>query len=135
MCLLQSAPSVIVENIALFLHISAASSSQTASLIKEFALNSGILLQHFYSAIFSPLGGQQFLSRYLCSLWMSGPPDCAEKQLLKRIVPPGFLPYLAMPALSEAGKSFIYLFFQCTTVSITVRVLRSCHHFHRGRTA
>ena len=45
--------------------------------------------------------GQRFLSRYLCSLWLSGPSDCDEKRLLKRMVPGGFLNYLTMPSLSR----------------------------------
>ncbi len=108
--LLQSSSAVLVQNAALFVHILLIKSIKTASLIKESVLNSGFLLQHFYNAIFSPLEGQRFLSRYLCSLWISGPSDCSEKQLLSRMLPAGFLPYLAMPILSEAGESVSYFY-------------------------
>ena len=103
MYLLESKASVIIENTVLFLYILTIHSPQTALLVKEVALNSGILLDHFFNSIFSPIDGQKFLSRYLCSLWFSGSADCAEKQLLKRLVPPGFLSFLSMPILSEAG--------------------------------
>ena len=104
MSLLQSKAAVLVENAVLLLHLLSRNSPETASLIREIALGSGMLLQDFYSAIFSHSEGQQFLSRMLCSLWFSGPSDCPEKQLLRRIVPPGFMPYLAMPILSTEGK-------------------------------
>jgi hypothetical protein len=110
MSLLQSNASIIIENTVLLLHILTTHSPQTNIRIREVALNSGILLQHFYSAVFSSLEGQRFLSRHLCALWFSGPPDSAEKNLLKRMIPAGFLPYLAMPILSEAGKSFASYF-------------------------
>lgn len=45
--------------------------------------------------------GQRFMSRYLCSIWFAGSDDCDEKRLLRRIVPQGFLTYLAMPLLSR----------------------------------
>ena len=32
---------------------------------------------------------------------MAGSPDCDEKQLLARMLPSGFLPYLTMPPLSD----------------------------------
>ena len=75
--------------------------SAGALAIREAALSSSIGLQHFYQATFSPLEGQRFLSRYLCSLWFSGPAACDEKRLLKRMVPHGFLSYLNMPPLSR----------------------------------
>jgi len=53
-------------------------------------------------AVFSPSSCQRFLSRYLVTLWMSGSPACAEKQLLARMLPSGFLPYLKMPLLSDS---------------------------------
>ena len=48
--------------------------------------------------------GQRFLSRYLCSLWFSGPKECDEKRLLRRMVPHGFLTYLGMPPLSRVEE-------------------------------
>ncbi len=100
MALLQSPTSVIAENAALILRILTTRSPKVAQLVKEASLTSGILLSHFYHATFSPSEGQRYLSRYLCKLWMSGPSVCPEKQLLKRMIPAGFIPYLSMPHLS-----------------------------------
>ncbi|GKY91883.1 hypothetical protein MPSEU_000159900 [Mayamaea pseudoterrestris] len=97
---LRSKSPCVIENTALLLHLLSDHAPQTAAAIRDAALSSSILLHHFYAAIFSPLEGQRFLSRYLCSLWMSGPMDCDEKRLLKRMVPAGFLAYLNMPLLS-----------------------------------
>jgi hypothetical protein len=104
MSLLQSKASIIVENTAVLLHILTLQSVDVAPRIKEIALGSGILLQHFYGAIFSVLQGQRFMNRLLCTIWFSGPSDGSQKLLLKRIIPAGFLPYLSMPILSEEGK-------------------------------
>jgi len=98
---LRSQTPFVIENTALLLHLLSTHAPETASSIRDAALSSGILLQHFYAAIFSPMEGQRFLSRYLCSLWLCGPMDCDEKRLLKRMVPHGFLTYLNMPALSR----------------------------------
>lgn len=97
---LRSKTPSVIENTALLLHLLSTHAPSTAAAIRDAALSSAILLHHFYAAIFSPLEGQRFLSRYLCSLWLSGPMDCDEKRLLKRMVPHGFLSYLNMPALS-----------------------------------
>jgi hypothetical protein len=94
----------VTENAALLLHLLSTHAPTVASAIRESALSSAILLQHFHAAIFSPLEGQRFLSRFLCSLWLTGPMDCDEKKLLKRIVPRGFLPYLQMPLLSRVEE-------------------------------
>lgn len=97
---LRSHTPCVIENTALLLHLLSTHAPETAAAIRDAALSSSILLHHFYAAIFSPLEGQRFLSRYLCSLWMSGPMSCDEKRLLKRMVPTGFLAYLSMPPLS-----------------------------------
>ena len=97
---LRSQTPCVIENTALLLHLLSSHAPQTAAAIRDAALSSSILLQHFHAAIFSPLESQRFLSRYLCSLWMAGPMDCDEKRLLKRMVPAGFLAYLNMPLLS-----------------------------------
>ncbi len=72
--------------------------------IRECALSSGIVLQHFYWAIYSPFDTQRQLSRYLCTLWFSNSSSnnetTPEKQLLHRILPHGFFAYLKMPLLS-----------------------------------
>lgn len=94
----------VIENTALLLHLLSSHAPATASEIRDAALSSGILLQHFHAAIFSPLEGQRFLSRYLCSLWLSGSLDCDEKRLLKRMVPSGFFGYLKMPMLSRVEE-------------------------------
>jgi DnaJ family protein C protein 13 len=98
---LRSSTPFVIENSALLLHLLSTHAPSTATDIRDAALGSGILLHHFHAAIFSPLEGQRFLSRYLCSLWLSGPNDCDEKRLLKRMVPSGFLGYLKMPLLSR----------------------------------
>jgi DNAJ protein RME-8 N-terminal len=101
--LYQQTPFVL-ENTALLLHLLNSHAPTVAGAIREAALASGVLLHHFHSAIFSPMAGQRFLSRFLCSLWLSGPPDCDEKKLLKRMVPRGFIPYLKMPPLSRTEE-------------------------------
>ncbi|CAJ1946333.1 unnamed protein product [Cylindrotheca closterium] len=101
--LYQQTPFVI-ENSALLLHLLSTHAPEVSVHIRESALSTAILLHHFHAAIFSPLEGKRFLSRFLCSLWLSGPVDCPEKKLLKRIVPSGFLGYLKMPPLSRAEE-------------------------------
>mmetsp|Transcript_6988 Transcript_6988/g.16332 ORF Transcript_6988/g.16332 Transcript_6988/m.16332 type:complete len:3227 (-) Transcript_6988:18-9698(-) len=101
--LYQQTPFVI-ENSALLLHLLSTHAPEVSGDIRESALSTAILLHHFHAAIFSPLEGKRFLSRFLCSLWLSGPVDCPEKKLLKRIVPSGFLGYLKMPLLSRAEE-------------------------------
>lgn len=101
MAALRSSTPFVIENVALLLHLLGTHAPVTAAEIRDAALSSATLLQHFHSAIFSPMEGQRFLSRYLCSLWMSGPMECDEKRLLKRMVPSGFLNYLSMPPLSR----------------------------------
>jgi hypothetical protein len=98
---LRSPTPFVIENTALLLHLLSTHDPETSTAIREAALGSGLLLQQFHAAIFSPLEGQRFLSRYLCSLWLSGPMDCDEKRLLKRMVPSGFIGYLKMPPLSR----------------------------------
>jgi len=100
MALLGSSASVLAENASLFVRILTARSPKTTIAMRESALTSGVLLNHFYQAIFSSSEGQRHLSRYLCSLWMSGS-NCPEKILLKRMIPIGFVSYLSMPILSE----------------------------------
>lgn len=99
--MLRSSCSIVVENAALLLKTISTFNPQTATRIRESSLSSGTLLHHFYCAIYSPGEGQRFLSRYLVGLWMSGLPSTSEKQLLNRMLPSGFLPYLSMPLLSE----------------------------------
>ena len=99
--MLRSRCAIVVENAALLLQIVTQYQPQTAILIRQSALNSALVLRHFYRGIFSPSESQRFLSRYLVSLWMTGKAECDEKQLLARMIPSGFLPYLAMPPLSD----------------------------------
>ncbi len=98
--LYQQTPFVL-ENSALLLHLLSSHAPGVADAIREASLASGILLHHFHAAVFSPMAGQRFLSRFLCSLWLSGPMNCDEKRLLKRMVPRGFISYLKMPPLSR----------------------------------
>lgn len=101
--LYQQTPFVI-ENSALLLHLLSTHAPKVAAAIREAALSSAILLHHFHAAIFSPLEGQRFLSRFLCSLWLAGPMDCDEKKWLRRTVPRGFMGYLKMPPLSRVEE-------------------------------
>jgi DnaJ family protein C protein 13 len=94
----------VLENSALLLHLLNTHAPTVADAIREASLASGILLHHFHAAIFSPMAGQRFLSRFLCSLWLTGPMHCDEKRLLKRMVPRGFSSYLKMPPLSRAEE-------------------------------
>ena len=99
--MLESPVPIIIENTALILQMLSTNSPETARGIREDALSSAMILHHFYLAIFSPLEGQRYLSRYLCSLWFAGPGGCQEKRLLRHMVPNGFLAYLKMPLLSQ----------------------------------
>lgn len=101
---LRSETPFVIENTSLLLHLLSSHAPATAAAIRDAALSSGILIQHFHAAIFSPLEGQRFLSRYLCSLWLSGPMTCDEKRLLKRMVPSGFMGFLTMPILSKTEE-------------------------------
>ncbi|GMH66879.1 hypothetical protein TrRE_jg7825 [Triparma retinervis] len=99
--MLRSPCALIVENAALLLQMIVSHKPQVSMLVRDAALSSATLLRHLYNAIFSPSSAQRFLSRYLVTLWMSGTENCPEKQLLKRILPSGFMPYLQMPPLSN----------------------------------
>ena len=97
---LNSETPFVTENAALLLHLLATHAPETSAAVREVALGSATLLKHFHASIFSPMEDQRFLSRFLCSLWLSGPPTCSEKRLLRRMVPHGFFAYLKMPLLS-----------------------------------
>jgi hypothetical protein len=99
--LLNGSCSVISENIVLLLQVISNYSMANSNLLRELSLSSGLLLKHFYLAIYGSDEGQRYLSRFLCSIWLSGPPECAQKQFLKRLVPSGFMSYLNVPALSS----------------------------------
>ncbi|TMW60830.1 hypothetical protein Poli38472_000872 [Pythium oligandrum] len=73
-----------------------------AMRIRDAALAEGIVLRHFYQAIFDPSFDQRAVSRYLISLWMSHHPP--SKELLARMIPRGFLPYLDEPMPSAAEQ-------------------------------
>jgi hypothetical protein len=92
---LRSPTPYVLENTALLLHL--LSQHAVAEQIREAALGSGLVLEHFFKAIFSPLEGQRFLSRYLCSQWLT-------ERLIKRMVPIGFLSYLSMPTISRVEE-------------------------------
>ena len=99
--MLHSSCPIVVENTALLLKTLSSFHSPTSSLIRQSALSTGSLLHHFYYSIYSPVESQRFLSRFLINFWMIGPKTCSEKQLLRRMLPSGFLPYLNMPLLSQ----------------------------------
>ncbi|GLD91912.1 hypothetical protein PINS_up000445 [Pythium insidiosum] len=71
-----------------------------ASQIRDAALAEGIVLRHFYQALFDTCYDQRAVSRYLISLWMSNHP--ASKDLLLRMIPRGFMTFLTIPAYSAA---------------------------------
>eukprot|EP00977_Amphora_coffeiformis_P010411 scaffold2433_cov159-Amphora_coffeaeformis.AAC.8 len=98
---LRSPTPFILENTALLLQVILLNAPDAAARIRDAALSSAVILKYFHGAIFSPVEGYRFLSRYLCSLWFSGAMNCPEKRLLKRMVPHGFLPFLNMPGLSQ----------------------------------
>uniref|UniRef100_K3W7T5 DnaJ homologue subfamily C GRV2/DNAJC13 N-terminal domain-containing protein n=1 Tax=Globisporangium ultimum (strain ATCC 200006 / CBS 805.95 / DAOM BR144) TaxID=431595 RepID=K3W7T5_GLOUD len=71
-----------------------------AMQIRDAALVEGIVLRHVYQAIFDDSFDQRCVSRYLISLWMSH--HTPSMQLLARIIPPGFFPFLDEPPVSAA---------------------------------
>ena len=75
------------------------SQSEVAQLMQEAALCEGVLLQHFYNAIYSASEDQRYISRYLVGLWMGE--HKASRALLSRIVPIGIQRFLNKPILSE----------------------------------
>ena len=105
--MLRSKCAIVVENAALLLQLITQYHPETSIRVRQNALSSALLLRHFYLSTFSASESQRFLSRYLVSLWMSGPTDCDEKQLLARMVPSGFIPYLAMPPLSDMEEDIM----------------------------
>jgi DnaJ family protein C protein 13 len=98
---LRSPTPFVLENTSLLLQVLSANAPEAAAKVRDAALSSAIILKYFHGAIFSPVEGYRFLCRYLCSLWFTGPMDCPEKRLLRRVVPLGFLPFLNMPGLSK----------------------------------
>lgn len=103
--MLRSSAAIIIENAAVILQILSCQLPDAAKVVRHSALISGMLLNHFYHAIFSNSEGQRHVSRLLCNLWMSGQSSCAEKLLLNRLLPSGFCHYLSMPALSEEEEN------------------------------
>lgn len=71
-----------------------------AMQIRDGALVEGIVLRHVYQAIFDPSYDQRCVSRYLISLWMSH--HAPSMELLSRIIPSGFFPFLKEPPVSGA---------------------------------
>ncbi len=125
MSLVQSKASIIVENVFTLLHLVTKYSKERAPLIKDVALSSGILIHHFYNSVFSSLEGQRMLSRSFCALWFSGPSDSIEKLLMKRIIPGGFMTYLAMPILSDIGENTIHM----SVIMFTVNSKNNFSHY------
>lgn len=75
------------------------SKSEVAQLMQEAALAEGVLLQHFYNAVYSASEDQRYISRYLVGLWMGE--HKASRALLSRIVPIGIQRFLDRPTLTE----------------------------------
>lgn len=92
--MLRSTSFLIMENAAILLHILIKNRKETAPLLQEAALSDCLVLKHFYNGVFSPSASQRFISRFLCSTWMSGPESSPGKKLLRRLLPSGLLEYL-----------------------------------------
>lgn len=75
------------------------SQSEVAQLMQEAALSEGVLLQHFYNAVYSASEDQRYISRYLVGLWMGE--HKASRALLSRMVPIGIQRFLNSPMLTE----------------------------------
>ena len=75
------------------------SQNEVAQLMQEAALSEGVLLQHFYNAVYSTSEDQRYISRYLVGLWMGE--HEASRALLKRMVPIGIQRFLNKPALTD----------------------------------
>ena len=95
----RSRCAAILEDTALLLKtIVQESDSAVATVVQNAALSEGVLIRHFHSAVFSPSADQRFISRYLVELWMLGHTE--GQALLRRMVPPGLVHFLKMPAVS-----------------------------------
>lgn len=92
--MLRSTSFLIMENAAILLHILIKNRKETSALLQEAALSDCLVLKHFYNGVFSPSASQRFISRFLCSTWMSGPESSPGKKLLRRLLPSGLLEYL-----------------------------------------
>jgi hypothetical protein len=92
--MLRSTSFLIMENAAILLHILIKNRKETASLLQEAALSDCLVLKHFSNGVFSPSASQRFISRFLCSTWMSGTESSPGKKLLRRLLPSGLLEYL-----------------------------------------
>lgn len=101
MKLLQSRSRVVLENALILLWATCIYYEEPAKVIRDFILSSGLLLRHFYFALFCPLGSQRFFSRLLCSFFFSGPDDYHGRIFLKHLVPTGFLSFLSLPPLGR----------------------------------
>jgi hypothetical protein len=92
--MLRSTSFLIMENAAILLHILIKNRKETSPLLQEAALSDCLVLKHFYNGVFSPSASQRFISRFLCSTWMSGAESTPGKKLLRRLLPSGLLEYL-----------------------------------------
>ncbi|CAM9306500.1 unnamed protein product [Chrysoparadoxa australica] len=98
--MLRSPCAKVMEDAILLMQALLYNLPEVSEKLTETALSQALLLRHFHSACFSPSTDQRFISRHLCSIWMSG--DGLGKAMLVRALPSGMMQYLKMPALSEA---------------------------------
>ncbi|KAH9101504.1 hypothetical protein AeMF1_021778 [Aphanomyces euteiches] len=71
----------------------------TRSAICDMALNGGLTLRHFYKGVFAPRQDQRFVHQFIASIWMTG--HAPSFDLLKRILPAGFLRILSHPSTKK----------------------------------
>ena len=99
--LLRSKCSGVAESVSLLMWaIIQESPPAVVDLVKNAALQEGVVLKYFSKAIFAPTMEQRFVARYLCSLWMSNQ-HAPSMDLLRRVVPPGLRHFLQTKNLSD----------------------------------
>jgi hypothetical protein len=100
--MMRSTSFLILENAAILMFCILKYRSQVALPLREMVLCEGLVLKHFYNAVFSPSGTQRFLSRFLIATWLTGSPKSNPgKALLLRMLPSGLVEYLKYSAISE----------------------------------
>ena len=101
--LFRSPCAAIIEGVAMLLRrIVYEADVETARAMQDAALSEGILLHHFYNAIFGASPDQRYVSRYLVELWSLG--FKKTRELYRHMLPTGMLVYLEHPSLSEPEK-------------------------------
>eukprot|EP00981_Chlorochromonas_danica_P015372 scaffold11846_cov149-Ochromonas_danica.AAC.3 len=103
--MLRSTSFLILENAAILMFCLLKNRPAVAASLKEMVLCEGLVLKHFYNAVFSPSGTQRFLSRFLIATWLSGSAKANPgKALLMRMIPSGLVEYLKFAAITEEHR-------------------------------